>query len=175
LHLCISSSVWAALKSRDRFTWVVLDEVAFSLLKTQPGFVQELISTCRKMFAGTVIVVQGIETLTTNPAGPSILANTNFKALLSQRGDARGYEEPLGLRQGEAQLIRSLSRKKGEYSEIFLMDDDRRTVLRYAPDPLTYLLSTTDAQELMALEKVLDTTNGTFAEKIMAIIEGGKS
>lgn len=175
LELIITSAVWGALRSKDRFTWVVLDEVAFSLLKTQPGFVQELVSTCRKMWAGTVIVVQGLETLTTNPAGASILANTNFKAILSQRGDARGYEEPLGLRESEAQVIRSLSRKKGEYSEIFLMDDDRRSLIKYSPDPITYLLSTTDPQEVMALENGLKNLSGSYSERILKLVEGSAS
>jgi len=171
LELIITSAIWASLRVKDRFTWVVLDEVAFSLLKTQPGFVQELISTCRKMWAGTVIIVQGLETLTSNLAGPSILSNTNFKAILTQRGDARGYEEPLGLKSTEAQVIRGLSRRKGFYSDIFLMDDERRAVLRYAPDPLTYLLSTTDAQELRALEERMASKEGSYAERLLSVVE----
>lgn len=173
IELIITSSIWSCLSDRKRFTWIVLDEVAFSLLRSQPGFVHELVSTCRKNFGGTCIVVQGIESLTTNPAGAAILANTNFKAILSQRGDPRGYQEPLNLSEPEIQAISSLDRKKGEYSDVFLMDDARRAVIRYTPDPLTYLLSTTDPADLVWLEEEMSNREGSFAEKILSLAEEG--
>jgi len=171
IELIITSSIWSCLNDRKRFTWIVLDEVAFSLLKSQPGFVHELVSTCRKNFGGTCIVVQGVESLTSNPAGAAILANTNFKAILSQRGDPRGYQEPLNLSDPEIQAISALDRKKGEYSDVFLMDDSRRAVIRYTPDPLTYLLSTTDPSDLVCLEEEMGRREGSFAERILSICE----
>lgn len=175
IELVITAAIWSALRSRSRFTWVVLDEVAFSLLKTQPGFVHELVSTCRKMYAGTIILVQGLETITLNAAGGAILANTNYKAILTQRGEPKSYREPLGLTAPEVQAIQSLGRKKGEYSDVFLMDDDRRAVLRYAPEPLTYLLSTTDPQEVMAFNEKLAGLEGSFPEKVLQIVEEARS
>lgn len=174
IELIITASIWSSLKTRSRFSWIVLDEVAFSLLKSQPGFVHELVSTCRKMYAGTIVVVQDLESLTSSSAGSAILANTNYKAILTQRGDPKGYQEALSLSQPEIEVIRSLGRKKGEYSDIFLMDDDRRALLRYAPDPLTYLLSTTDAREVNALEEKLSHYPGSFSEKLLKVVEASK-
>lgn len=175
IELVITAAIWASLRDRSRFTWIVLDEVAFSLLRSQPAFVHELVSTCRKNNGGTIIIVQGVESLTSNPAGGAILANTNFKAILTQRGDPKAYQEPLNLTEPEIQVIQSLGRKKGEYSDIFLMNDDRRSALRYSPDPLTYLLSTTDPRELNALEDRLSEYEGSFPEKILKIVEETKS
>lgn len=175
IELVITAAIWAALRRGRGFTWVVLDEVAFSLLKTQPQFVHELVSTCRKMYTGTIIVVQGVEAITLNPAGGAILANTNFKAILTQRGDPKSYRDPLGLTGPEIRAIHSLGRKKGEYSDVFLMDDDRRVVLRYAPEPLTYLLSTTDPQEVMAFNESLASKEGSFPERVLQIVEEARS
>ncbi len=174
VELILCSAIWQSLRARDRFSYIVLDEVAFSLLKTQPQFVDELVSTVRKHFAGVVICVQGLEKITSNPAGGAILANTNFKAILQQRGDARGYEEPLGLKAVEASLIRSLQREKGSYSDIFLMDDERRSVLRYSPNDLEYVLSTSDPRENQVLHEKLATVEGKFQEKIFKLIEEAK-
>jgi conjugal transfer ATP-binding protein TraC len=174
VELIVCSAIWKSLRERDRFTYIVLDEVAFSLLRTQPQFVDELISTVRKHFAGVVICVQGLEKITSNAAGGAILANTNFKAILQQRGDARGYEEPLGLKDIEAKVIRSLERRKGSYSEFFLMDDDRRAVLRYEPNSLEYLLSTSDPRENQVLNEKLSKLSGTYPEKVFKLLEDEK-
>jgi conjugal transfer ATP-binding protein TraC len=171
VELILCSAIWQSLRARDRFTYIVLDEVAFSLLKTQPQFVDELVSTVRKHFAGVVICVQGLEKITSNSAGAAILANTNFKAILQQRGDARGYEEPLGLKAIEAKAIRSLDRKKGSYSDVFLMDDDRRSILRYEPNALEYLLSTSDPRENQIITEKLSAIEGSYPEKIFKLME----
>lgn len=171
VELIVCSAIWKSLRDRSRFTYIVLDEVAFSLLRTQPQFVDELISTVRKHFAGVIICVQGLEKITGNPAGGAILANTNFKAILQQRGDARGYEEPLGLKEIEAKVIRSLERRKGSYSELFLMDDDRRAVLRYEPNSLEYLLSTSDPRENQVLNEKLASHQGSYPERVFKLLE----
>ncbi len=174
VELILCSAIWQSLKSRDRFTYIVLDEVAFSLLKTQPQFVDELVSTVRKHFAGVIVCVQGLEKITSSSAGGAILANTNFKAILQQRGDARGYEEPLGLRTSEARAIRTLERQKGHFSDLFLMDDERRALLRYQPNSLEYLLSTSDPRENQILEERLSHFEGSYADKLFKLLEEEK-
>lgn len=98
-----------------------------------------------------------------------------FKAILQQRGDARGYEEPLGLKAIETRLIRSLERRKGSFSDIFLMDDDRRALLRYEPNALEYLLSTSDPHENQVLTDKLKNLEGSYPEKIFRTLGGGTS
>lgn len=154
VQLIVCAGLWARVRQAGgkRFSWIVLDEVAFSLLKTQPLFVDELVATLRKYYAGAVIVVQDIEKITSNPAGAGILQNTQSKAFLQQRGDSRHYSEALALTPLDQWAIHSLRREKGGYSDIFLMRDDERTVIRHVPSELEYWLSTTSPEDRMALD-----------------------
>jgi len=167
VELIICSSLWSAIKKRDRFTWIVLDEVAFSLLQTQPQFVDELISTVRKHFAGVIVVVQDLAKITQNSAGASILQNTQIKVILQQRGDEKLFSEPLGLSLEERAAIRSLQRKKGSFSDAFLMVNDRRSVIRYTPNFIEYVLNTSDPQENKHISEELQKFEGSFPERII--------
>lgn len=172
VQLIICSALWNSLREKKRFTYIVLDEVAFSLLKSQPQFVDELVSTVRKHFAGVITVVQGIEKITgNNVAGASILNNSARKAILQQRGQTKGWEEPLAVNETEAQSIRSLGRIKGQYSDIFLMDEEKRAVLRFAPDALTYWLSTSDSRDNEELSSSIATLDGEYSDQIFQFVE----
>jgi len=164
--------LWNALRENSRFTYIVLDEVAFSLLKTQPHFVDELVSTVRKHFAGVITIVQGLEKITVHDiAGASILNNSARKVLLQQRGQSEGWEGPLSLNKTEAELVRSLKRHKGHYSDIFLMDEEKRALLRFAPDRLTYLLSTSDSRDNEKLNEHLKHYEGSYSDRIFQFIQ----
>lgn len=172
VQLIICSALWNSLREKKRFTYIVLDEVAFSLLKSQPQFVDELVSTVRKHFAGVITVVQGIEKITSNNvAGASILNNSARKAILQQRGQMKGWEEPLSVNETESQIIRSLGRIKGQYSDIFLMDEEKRSVLRFAPDPLTYWLSTSDSRDNEQLSSAISDLKGDYSDRIFQFVE----
>ncbi len=149
VQLIICSSLWAKIRATEKsiFSWVVLDEVAFSLLKAQPHFVDELVSTLRKYYAGVVIVVQDLEKVTSNLAGSSILQNTYSKAILQQRGNPKNYSESLDLNQIDQWAIESLRREKGLYSDIFLIRDADKTVIRHIPSELEYWLATTAPED----------------------------
>src|SRR5690606_36446588 len=97
VQLIVCAKLWARIREEGgrRFSWIVLDEVAFSLLKTQTLFVDELVSTVRKYFGGAIIIVQDLEKVTSSLAGSSILQNTQAKAILQQRGDPKNYSEAL--------------------------------------------------------------------------------
>jgi hypothetical protein len=171
-QLILCSSVWNHLREdSSRPSLVVLDEVAFSLLKWQPDFVDELVSTVRKYNAGVIVVAQDLEKITSNSAGASILQNTQIKAILQQRGDQKNYAEPLRLTQRELDIIDSLDRRKAVFSDIFLMIDDRRAVIRFSPNLLEYYLGTSVPQENQALESQLTKYSGSFSEKIYQFVE----
>ncbi len=172
VQLILCSSLWAVLRANaQRFSFVVLDEVAFTLLKAQPAFVDELISTVRKYNASVFIITQDLEKVTSNSAGASILQNTQMKAILQQRGDPKHFAEPLGLKAEEVEAIRRLSRKKGSYSDIFLMVDDRKTVIRYSPNLSEYLLATTVPMENEKLRERMAKKVGSFSEKFLSVVE----
>lgn len=168
LQMILCSMLWAKIRqSSGVFSWIVLDEVAFSLLKTQSAFVDELVSTLRKYYAGAIIVVQDLEKITSNPAGASILQNTQSKAILQQRGNPTNYCEPLSLSKLDMMAIESLQRKKGYYSDIFLMRDQERSIIRYQPSSLEYWLSTSDANDNQIMKKWMNGHKGSFQNKVI--------
>lgn len=172
VQLIICSSLWSRVrKDHSKFTFIVLDEVAFSLLKSQPQFVDELVSTVRKHNAGVVLITQDLEKVTSNLAGASILQNTQIKAILQQRGNPKNYAEPLNLMAAELEAIQSLDRKKGSFSDIFLMIDDRRSVIRFVPNMLEYFLGTSVPHENRYLEENLKRFSGSFQEKLLAFVK----
>lgn len=172
VQFIICSGLWAAIQRDTRnFGFVVLDEVAFTLLKAQPSFVDELISTVRKYNTSVIVITQDLEKVTSNPAGASILQNTQVKAILQQRGDPKNFSEPLQLNEEDLRSIRQLSRRKGSYSDVFLLMDDRRAVIRYAPNLFEYLISTTVPQENADLNACLNRQQGTYPERFLAAVK----
>ncbi len=168
VQFIVAASLWARIRQTgtERFSWIVLDEVAFSLLKTQPQFVDELVSTLRKHYAGAIVVVQDLEKVTSNLAGSSILQNTQSKAILQQRGNSKNYADVLSLGQVDQWAIQSLRRKKGVYSDIFLIRDDEKTVIRHVPSPLEYWLATTAPEDNQVLSKWVEKRGGGLQQNI---------
>lgn len=172
VQLIISASLWARVRrSKNKFSMIVLDEVAFSLLRWQPDFVEELVSTIRKFFGGVTIVVQDLEKITQSIAGSSILQNTQFKALLQQRGHPENLRKPLGLDSIDIRALHSLRRVTGSFSEIYLINDTERNILNYRPNLFEYYLSTTNSQEVIYLEEALKKYNGSFQQRFTKFIK----
>jgi hypothetical protein len=172
VQLIVCASLWAKIRlaNRKQFSWIVLDEVAFSLLKTQPQFVDELVSTLRKYYAGAIIVVQDLEKITSSLAGSSILQNTYFKAILQQRGNSKNYSDVLSLSRVDQWAIESLRRIKGKFSDVFLIRDNEKAVIRHLPSPLEYMLATTAPGDIKELEEFLQNTSGSFQSKIINFV-----
>lgn len=176
VQLIICARLWAKIRqSRDnQFSWVVLDEVAFSLLKTQPQFVDELVSTLRKYYAGVVIIVQDLEKVTSNFAGSSILQNTNTKAILQQRGNPKNYADVFSLEQVDRWAIESLQREKGSFSDIFLIRNNDRVVVRHRPSRLEYWLATTAPEDSFTYSKWSGNGGEPFQKKIVDFVASRK-
>lgn len=178
VQLIVCSSLWARIRQtkQSKFSWIVLDEVAFSLLKSQPQFVDELVSTLRKYFAGAVVVVQDLEKVTSSLAASSILQNTHSKAILQQRGNPKNYSEVLNLNQVDQWAIESLNRKKGSFSDIFLIRDKEKTVVRHVPSQLEYWLATTAPEDKIALKKWMNNSHeNSFQKKILEFTSNNSS
>ncbi|MDB5038593.1 MAG: hypothetical protein JWQ35_2121 [Bacteriovoracaceae bacterium] len=172
VQLIICASLWSRIRTdNSRFTFIVLDEVGFSLLKYEPQFVDELVSTVRKHNAGVILIAQDLEKITSNSAGASILQNTQIKAILQQRGNPKNYAAPLGLNASEISAIQSLDRKKGSFSDIFLRIDDRRAIIRFIPNTLEYYLGTSTPNDNRMLDEALAKFSGNFPNQILQFVE----
>ncbi|MCB0357001.1 MAG: hypothetical protein KDD40_08345, partial [Bdellovibrionales bacterium] len=176
VQLIICSSLWAKIRQmkNQRFSWIVLDEVAFSLLKTQPLFVDELVSTVRKYYAGAVVVVQDLEKVTSSLAGSSILQNTDSKVILQQRGDPANYASTLSLNKVDQWAIESLKREKGSFSDAFLIRANEKIILRHSPSTLEYWLSTTSPEDSVCFSNDSDKKEKNYQKKIIDFVERRK-
>ncbi|MBY0316102.1 MAG: ATP-binding protein [Bdellovibrionales bacterium] len=134
---------------------IILDE-AWELLKSNAAasFMEYCARTLRKTGSGITFITQGVEEIVASPIGPAILNNTATKFVMLQRGDSQVLSDALKLNTQELGLIHSLTQKKGEYSEGFMIEGDHRQVVRIYPSPFEYWLSTSDAQDNSHLEKL---------------------
>jgi type IV secretory pathway VirB4 component len=158
--LVISSYVWAMI-NRPRsgnawLAWVVYDEV-WKLMRdpTAARLISELYRTARKLKAGVMAITQELADFLAVPEASAILANATNTALLKH---AKGHEqvaELLSLNPRELELFRSLSPKKGHYSEVFLKQGSTTTVIRCTPSPWDYWVNTTDGVDRDLEQEVL--------------------
>lgn len=129
---------------------IVIDE-GWALLKSpsSANFIEFCVRTLRKMAGGGGItfITQGVGDVVGSSVGAAILNNTATKFVLSQRGDSETLRSVLKINSNEEALTQSLTQRKGEFSECFLIQGDHRQVVRIHPTPIEYWLSTSDARD----------------------------
>lgn len=140
---------------RTRKKRIILDE-AWELLKSSASanFMEYCARTLRKTGSGITFITQGVEEIVASAIGPAILNNTATKFVMLQRGDTEILKNALKLNSQEIALIHSLEQRKGEFSEGFMIEGDRRQVVRIYPSPFEYWLSTSDAQDNNYLDQL---------------------
>ncbi len=147
---------------------ILMDE-CWELLKSRGSqrFMEHCVRTLRKTGSGITFITQGLEEIVASPIGSAILSNTATKFVLQQRGDLKPTREIMKLNDQEMGLISSLRQSKGEYSEAFLICDERKTVIQVHPTPIEYWLATSDAEDNRVLEKARsEAPEKTLAEHI---------
>ncbi|HWU43118.1 MAG TPA: hypothetical protein VN132_06760, partial [Bdellovibrio sp.] len=135
---------------------VLLDE-AWELLKSKAAssFMEYAARTLRKTGSGITFITQGVEEIVQSSIGSAILNNTATKLILMQQGDTKVLKETLRLNSQETHLVETLERKKGIFSEAFLMKGDGRQVLRIMPSPLEYWIATSDSADNVYLQSLM--------------------
>jgi type-IV secretion system protein TraC len=151
----ITDLVWRAVQA-DRSTkkFIVMDE-CWKLLENASGsaFIGEVFRTVRKYNTSAIAISQSIDDFAKSKVASAILPNSAIKWIMSQRGaDLKSLKEVLALNDNEISLIESLTQKKGEYSEAFLMSGTDRSVIAIDATPLEYWICTTDARDLGAIQ-----------------------
>ncbi|MCB0361881.1 MAG: hypothetical protein KDD35_04130, partial [Bdellovibrionales bacterium] len=111
-----------------------------------------------------------LEKVTSSLAGSSILQNTYSKAILQQRGNPKNFSEVLNLNQIDQWAIESLGRKKGVYSDFFLMRDTDRVILRHVPTSLEYWLFTTAPEDSKMISEYMPKNGKSFSENIINFV-----
>lgn len=120
------------------------------------SFALECYRTFRKYNAGIWCISQNYKDFLFNEEiAAAILPNTTMIFILKQRGiDWDDFKARLGLNDTELEAAKSLRVEKGEFTEVFFMQDEGRAILRIAPDPLGYWICTSDPRDKTEIEIV---------------------
>ncbi len=135
---------------------LIIDEAwrIFQASESGKEFALECYRLLRKFMAGVVCLSQNYRDFLADPqVAESILPNTTHVYILRQKKiDWQDFQKTMGLKDAEVAAIQSLEIKKGEYSEVFYMQDERRSLLRIRPDRLSYLICTSDGKDKAMIE-----------------------
>lgn len=120
------------------------------------SFALEAYRTFRKFNAGIWCISQNYKDFLFNETiASAILPNTTSIFVLKQRGiDWQDFKTRLGLNDAELEAVKSLRSSKGEYTEVFFMQDEGRTVFRVMPDQLSYWICTSDPRDKTEIERM---------------------
>ena len=124
-----------------------IDE-GWKLFETPCGssFAIEAYRTFRKFYAGIWIITQNYKDILAHEhIANAILPNTTQVGILPQKKiDWEDFGKRLGLTEAETELAKSLKVKKGEFSELFYIQNENKTVLKIVSDPVSYYLCSSD-------------------------------
>ncbi|MCO5143631.1 MAG: ATP-binding protein [Oligoflexia bacterium] len=158
----ITDLVWREVqKDPTEMKFLVFDE-CWKLLESDAGsqFVGEVFRTFRKNYASAIAISQNMDDFANSKAATAILPNASIKWILKQSGaDFKRLADVLRLNEREVFLIQNLAQKKGEYSQSYLMCEDKKSVVSIESTPLEYWLATTDPQDYILLKKEQEATN----------------
>ena len=146
-----------AATDSTRPTLLIIDE-AWKLLETPSGqsFTIEAYRTFRKYGSGIWCISQNYKDfLSTDEIANALYPNTTSIFILKQtKINWKDFGKRLQLNESEVEAVKSLESVKGEYAEIFLMQDNNRVVLKIEADPLAYWMATTDPADKLLIDKV---------------------
>jgi conjugal transfer ATP-binding protein TraC len=152
----ITDMVWREVqKDRSEMKFLVFDE-CWRLLESDAGsqFVGEVFRTFRKYYASAIAISQNIDDFAKSKAASAIMPNSSIKWVLKQPGaDFKRLSEVLRLNEREMGLVQSLAQIKGQYSEAFLICEDKRAVVSVESTPIEYWLATTDPKDFALLKR----------------------
>ena len=138
-------------------TLLIIDE-AWKLLETPSGraFTIEAYRTFRKYGAGIWCISQHYrDFLKDEDISNALFPNTTSTFILKQSQiDPEDFQRKLRLNDAEMQAIESLRSVKGEFSEVFLIQNENKTILKIQADPLAYYIATSDPKDKALIEQL---------------------
>ena len=137
---------------------VVIDE-AWDLLSDpySAKFIENAYRIYRKYGAAAISITQNLADLYMNESGRAVADNADFYFLLRQKPESITQlmeSKKLILNEAYRDLLLSLRKVTGKYSEIFFYTPLGKGVGRFIPDPFTYWLFTTDPNDLQKIKEL---------------------
>ena len=139
-------------QSVHRHKIIVFDE-AWSVLKSKAGaeFLANLYKTMRKYNCMILSISQSIDDFSDSDVASALIGQTYQMFILRQNSpaEAETIKNILKLNEGEKQIIASLTRQKGRFSEVFIkLSGVGSSKFAITPSPVEYWLATTDPSDI---------------------------
>lgn len=139
-------------QSVQRNKIIVFDE-AWSVLKSRAGaeFLGNLYKTMRKYNCMILSISQSIDDFTDSDVASALIGQTYQMFILRQNNPAEAdtIKNILKLNDGERNIIASLTRQKGRFSEVFVkLSGLGSSKFAITPSPVEYWLATTDPNDI---------------------------
>lgn len=143
----------------SRHKMIVFDE-AWSVLKSKAGaeFLANLYKTMRKYNCMILSISQSIDDFSDSDVASALLGQTYQMFILRQNSsaEAENIKNILKLNEGEKQIIESLTRQKGLFSEVFIkLSGVGSSKFAIIPSPVEYWLATTDPADVKTYESFI--------------------
>ena len=155
LMLAVVKRLWEIVRYQDNQKILLLDEV-WALIQNHAGFIGEAFRTFRKHNASAIAVTQSIEDIATESLTSAVLNNTPTKIILKQSLRPERLQALLNLNKRELEIVGGLRSIKGQYSEFFMINGDKRRFLRLEPTAEDYWTATTSPQDLEFIKKFME-------------------
>lgn len=165
------------MEDRTKRSLLIVDE-AWKLFDTPCGanFAIEAFRTFRKFRAGIWAISQNINDFKARPEiANAILQNTPNRIILRQSGaNWEDFQKTLSLNDRELEVIQSLRKDKGKFSELLFIQEENKTVLRLEPSPLSYWICTTDPADQRKIDECKEKHPDKSLIEILKIISKGE-
>lgn len=119
----------------------------------QSELARQVVITCyrtwRKFRSGIWCLSQNYKDFMADKAlKDALMTNTTSVIILRQNKiDWDDFQKTFAFNTTQVERIKSLTLKKGEYSEFYYLQDTHEAVLRLAPEPLSHWIATSDAKD----------------------------
>ena len=151
LLLLLTSHIQDVASSDIEREYLLIIDEAERLFQSE--LARQVVITCyrtwRKFRSGIWCLSQNYKDFMADKAlRDALMTNTTSVIILRQNKiDWADFQKTFDFNATQIERIKSLTIKKGEYSEFYYLQDDREAILRLAPEPLSHWIATSDAQD----------------------------
>lgn len=142
------------LGDRKTPTIICIDEAWDLLRAKQTGpFIETLARRLRKYNGSLVVGTQSVEDFYQSKGAMAAYDNSSWTCLLSQKPESiTAYAKKSNCSEGQIEVLKTVRKKGGEYSEIMISSENGYSVSRLVLDPFSQLLYSTNADDRRKIE-----------------------
>ena len=181
LLLLLTSHIQDVASSDIEREYLLIIDEAERLFQSE--LARQVVITCyrtwRKFRSGIWCLSQNYKDFMADKAlRDALMTNTTSVIILRQsKIDWDDFQKMFDFNATQVERIKSLTIKKGEYSEFYYLQDEREAILRLIPEPLSHWIATSDANDkslIAAAEKQNPTLSKLAVLELLAFGEGRK-